>query len=63
MQVQGRFIYAMNVYQQFVKTVQDMQIIESRVNKDQSSPMIRDFRSIEFKLRDFVESTLRDAVS
>ncbi|XP_065067755.1 uncharacterized protein LOC135693257 [Rhopilema esculentum] len=60
---QKRFVYVMKVYQELVKQVQKVQISESKLNGGKCSVLLKKIRRIEFKLRDFVETTLRNAAT
>ena len=40
-----------------------MQLCESKINQGGCTTFVKDFRIIEFKMRDFVETKLRNAVS
>eukprot|EP00795_Rhopilema_esculentum_P010640 gene10640-19381_t len=55
----SRFVNAMKIIQGLVGLTQDMQIAESRLNVFDETPLVRDYRQIEYDLRDLVESEMR----
>ena len=59
----SRFVNAMKIIQGLVGLTQDMQISESRLNVFDETPLVRDYRHIEYDLRDLVESEMRKVVS
>ena len=60
---QKRLTYAMKINQELVKHLQIMQMKESAINKERYAVFSHKFRGLEYQIRRFVETYLRDAVS
>lgn len=54
---------AMKMFQKLVGLTQDMQLSDSRIHGGQETKFVKDFREIEYKIRELVEDTMRSAVS
>ncbi len=53
----------MKKFQQLVGLTQDMQLSESRINAGDETQFVRDFRGVEYEIRELVEDRMRAAVS
>ena len=56
-------ISAMKQFQKLVGLLQDIQVSESGIHYGDETPFVRDFRHVEYKLRELVEDHMRNAVS
>eukprot|EP00112_Aurelia_sp_Birch-Aquarium-sp1_P011076 Seg2338.2 transcript_id=Seg2338.2/GoldUCD/mRNA.D3Y31 product="hypothetical protein" protein_id=Seg2338.2/GoldUCD/D3Y31 len=56
-----RMITAMTQFQKLVGLLQDIQVSESGIHSGDETPFVRDFRHVEYHLRELVEDHMRNA--
>eukprot|EP00794_Sanderia_malayensis_P015975 gene15975-17583_t len=59
LRLEERFVNAMKIFQKLVGLSQDLQVSESKINGGDETAFVRDFRTIEYQMREFIEDNMR----